>query len=349
MLRKSSFLPGFAAILSGLSGCGAKNQYAPPPPQAVTVANPVRRPVTDYVELTGTTQARAKVDLRARVNGYLRSIAFEDGATVKEGDLLFAIDEQPFQASLKAARAKLAEAEATLEAARGSKRVEIAQAALLISQAQRLVFQLNEDRGRRLVERGAQSREEYDRQAADLKSAQAQVEAKQADVQQAKVDYGSGIALAEASVDNARADVTTAELQLSYTEIRAPIGGRIGRHLVDVGNLEQAETTLLATIESTDPIDVYFTVSESQVLYFARLRQQNKLPAFGASTIVLQMGLGDEEGFPHEGRLDFAELGVDPDTGTTQRRGIFPSPDRSTAWRTCSTCPPLPRATGRTP
>ncbi len=133
MLRKRLLLPGFAAILSGLSGCGAKNQYAPPPPPAVTVADPVRRPVTDYVELTGTTQARAKVDLRARVNGYLRSIKFEAGATVKEGDLLFVIDEQPFQASLKAARAKLAEAEANLKAARESKRVEIAQAALLVS------------------------------------------------------------------------------------------------------------------------------------------------------------------------------------------------------------------------
>src|SRR4051794_34601369 len=92
--RKSAFPPVFAAILSALSGCGAKNQYAPPPPPAVTVANPVRRPVTDYVELTGATQARASVELRARVNGYLRSINFEDGATVKQGDLLLAIDEQ---------------------------------------------------------------------------------------------------------------------------------------------------------------------------------------------------------------------------------------------------------------
>ena len=198
---------------------------------------------------------------------------------------------------------------------------------LLISQAQLLVAQLNEVRGRRLVERGAQAREEFDRQSADLKAAQAEVESKQADRQQAKVDYGSKIALAEANVDNAEATVTTAELQLSYTEIRAPIGGRIGRNLVDVGNLVQTEMTLLGTIETTDPIHVYFTVSESQVLYFTRLRQQNKLPAIGASTIVLQMGLGDEEGYPHEGQLDFAELGVDPDTGTTMRRGIFPNPD----------------------
>jgi RND family efflux transporter MFP subunit len=327
VLRKSLVLLGFAAILPGLSGCGAKNEYAPPPPPAVTVANPVRRPVTDYVELTGSTQARAKVDLRARVNGYLRSINFEDGATVKEGELLFAIDEQPFQAALKAAQAKLAEAEATLKTARGSKRVEVARAALLVAQANALVSQLNEVRGRRLVERGAQAREEYDRQAADYKAAQAVVEARQADLQQAEVDFKSSIALAEASVENARAAVTTAELDVSYTKIVAPIGGRIGRRLVDVGNLVQSGTTLLATIESTDPVYVYFTLSESQVLYFTRLRQQNKLPALGTEPIPLYLGLGDEEDFPHEGRLDFAELGVDPDTGTTLRRGTFPNPD----------------------
>ena len=108
----------------------------------------------------------------------------------------------------------------------------------------------------------------------------------------------------------------------------APIGGRIGRRLVDVGNLVQSGTTLLATIESTDPIYVYFTLSESQVLYFTRLRQQNKLPALGAvADRAPAWGSATRKDFPHEGRLDFAELGVDPDTGTTLRRGIFPNPD----------------------
>ena len=153
------------------------------------------------------------------------------------------------------------------------------------------------------------------------------MESKQADLQQAEVEFQVDIALAQANVDNARAAVTNAELQLAYTEIHAPIGGRIGRHLVDIGNLVQTEMTLLATIEAYDPIYVYFTISETQVLYFTRLRQQKKLPPLGSVPIVLQMGLGDEEGFPHEGRFDFAELGVDPETGTTLRRGIFPNPD----------------------
>lgn len=325
MPRSSSIL--LAALLGGLSGCAPKNQYAPPPPPAVTVAHPVRRPVTDYVELTGTTHATARVELRARVNGYLQSIDFEDGATVAKGELLLVIDKKPFQASLEAALAKRAEAEATLKATRESKGVKVAEAALLIGQAQLLVTQLAEGRGRRLLERDAQSREVYDQQAAALKSAQADVESKEADLEQAKVSYASNIALAQANLDNVRAALTNAELQLSYTEIRAPIGGRIGRHLVDIGNLVQAEMTLMAIIEAYDPIHVLFTISESQALYFTRLRQQKKLPPLGSVPIVLNMGLGDEEGFPHEGRFDFAELGVDPETGTTLRRGIFPNPD----------------------
>jgi membrane fusion protein (multidrug efflux system) len=292
----------------------------------VTVARPIERPVTDYVELTGSTQATAKVDLRARVNGYLQDILFEDGATVQKGELLFRIDEKPFRAALESARAKLAEAEARRKASRESRVVQTAEAALQVTRSQATVAQLDEARGRRLLERGAQTREEYDRHAAALKTAQADVEVKEANLEQARVEFESNIALTEASVANAQAAVTNAELDLSYTEIRAPIGGRIGRRLVDPGNLVQAETTLLATIEAFDPIYVYFTVSESQVLYFARLRQQHKLPPLGTEPIILNMGLGDEEGFPHEGLFDFGELGVDPDTGTALRRGIFPNP-----------------------
>jgi RND family efflux transporter MFP subunit len=325
--RPRPLLLGFAAILSGVSGCAPRNQYAPPPPPAVTVAHPVQRPVTEFVELTGTTQSFARVELRARVNGYLESLHFEDGATVKKNDLLFAIDPKPFQATLAAARAKLDEAEANLKAARESKRIQVAEAAVLISRAQLLVAQLAEARGRRLLETGAQPREVYDQQAAGLKTAQADLESKQADLQQATVNYESGIALGEAAVNSAKADLTNAELQLAFTEVRAPIGGRIGRHLVDVGNLVQAEMTLLATIEAYDPINVYFTISESQALYFIRLRQQGKLPPLGSVPIALHMSLGNEEGFPHEGRFNFAEVGIDPETGSTLRRGVFPNAD----------------------
>lgn len=327
MGHSRSILSGIAAVLVAVAGCQPRNEFAPPPPPTVTVAHPVERPVVDHVEFTGTTQSTARVDLRARVRGYLEGIHFEDGATVEEGDLLFVIDKAPFEAALAAARAQLAEARATLEAARESKQVLVAEANVRTSEAQLGIAQLDEARGRQLLNRGAQAREEYDRQVAALRTAQADAEAKRAALQQAEVEYRANIALAEAAVANAEAAVTNAELDLGYTEIRAPIGGRIGRHLVDVGNLVQAELTLLATIEAYDPIYVYFTISDTQLLRFARLLREGRLPSPDEGPIPLAMALEDEEGFPHEGRFDFAEVGVDPETGTALRRGVFPNPD----------------------
>lgn len=261
-----------------LAGCEPRNEFAPPPPPSVTVARPLERPVTEQVEFTGTTESRAKVDIRARVNGYLQSLHFEDGADVKKGDLLFVIEKDPYEIGLERARADLAKAEAALELAKA----EVARTSLLL-------------------QRNASSRQEYDVDIAERNTAVAEVAA-------------------------AQAAIRDAELQLGYTEVRSPIDGRIGRRLVDVGNLVQAESTLLATIESYDPIYVYFTVSESQLLYFTRLRQQNKLPPLGSEPIELEVALGDEDGFPHKGLFDFAEVGVDPQTGTTLRRGVFPNP-----------------------
>jgi RND family efflux transporter MFP subunit len=137
-------------------------------------------------------------------------------------------------------------------------------------------------------------------------------------------------ASAEAAVAAAEATQRQSEIQLGYTEVRAPISGRIGRRLVDVGNLVQAEMTLLGTIESVDPVYVYFTISEDDVLDLARggssvLRTGSQEDGIAPE---LQMALSDEEGYPHIGKLDYADLGVDSDTGTRQYRGVFPNPDR---------------------
>ena len=114
---------------------------------------------------------------------------------------------------------------------------------------------------------------------------------------------------------------------MSYTEIRAPISGHIGRHLVDVGNLIQAETTQLAIIQSIDPIYAYFDLSELDLLRFMEMLRKHELPDPERDAADALPGPGQRNGFPHEGRLDFRELGVDPSTGTTMRRGIFPNPD----------------------
>ncbi len=123
------------------------------------------------------------------------------------------------------------------------------------------------------------------------------------------------VTTATANVKSAEAALRKAKLDLNYTEILAPISGRIGRHLVDVGNLVNKEQTELAVIENIDPIYAYFNVSESVLLRFMALVREKKLPDPSISPPVLNLGLQNEKGFPHQGYLDYTDLGVDPTVG----------------------------------
>ncbi len=176
-----------------LAGCGESNVYHEPPPPEVVVAKPVRRSVTSYLEYTGTAQAVERVELRARVRGFLKQKLFHDGADVKAGQLLMVIDEEPFQVRLEQARARLAEAEAALKKAEESKSREIAQAQLELDQSQLILSRLEESRTRSLVIRNAGSREDLDRAEATRKKSEAQVEADRANLEQVKADYATNI------------------------------------------------------------------------------------------------------------------------------------------------------------
>jgi RND family efflux transporter MFP subunit len=272
---------GSAVVAAAVVGCAKPNEYVQPPPPAVTVAKPVEREIVHQLEFTGSTRATEAVDVRARVNGYLQKIEFEDGADVKAGDVLFVIEPEPFEAALDSAKAALQKAQATLALA-------------------------NADLARTepLVKRGASTEQELDVKRAD-------------------------VATAKADVASAKAALRRADLDVSYTQVKSPISGRVSRHLVDIGNLVQAETTVLTRVEAFDPIHAYFAISESDVL---ELMASN--PGTGAASLKenppeLYMGLSGEEGFPHKGRLDFAEVGIDPQSGTQMRRGIFPNSDKS--------------------
>jgi RND family efflux transporter MFP subunit len=97
----------YPLLLLSLAACGEKSKPSPPPPPTVTVAQPLRRPVTDYLELTGNTQAFKTVQLRARVSGYLEKVLFQDGQFVKEGQLLFLIQQNTYQENLRQAEAAI--------------------------------------------------------------------------------------------------------------------------------------------------------------------------------------------------------------------------------------------------
>lgn len=185
---------------------------------------------------------------------------------------------------------------------------------------------------------------------AQLEQAHAQVLAQKAALAHARIEYARYSRLekkhaatqtavdhwryqmqsAEAGLLGAQAQVTLARLNLDYTEIRAPFDGWIGRHLVDPGNLVGAmgKQTVLANIEQIDPLYVYFTINERDLLRIIRMRKSEGLP-IERPVVPVYFGLSDENGYPHRGHLDFASIAVAPTTGTLQVRAIFPNHDKS--------------------
>jgi RND family efflux transporter MFP subunit len=177
-----------------------------------------------------------------------------------------------------------------------------------VAQAEARVRRLERDygRARAMLEDRAIGMEAYDKMAGDL-------------------------AEARAGVRSATAARETARLNLEFTELRAPVAGRIGRALVTVGNLvESGENggTLLTTIVSVDPVYAYFDVDD---LTFAQVndlvRAAKAQPTPSAPPVLL--GLNSEKGYPHEGKIDFVDNQVDPTTGTVRMRGVFPNRDRA--------------------
>ena len=129
-----------------------------------------------------------------------------------------------------------------------------------------------------------------------------------------------------AQVDGAKAAVINAQLNLEFTEIRAPLAGRIDRRWVSVGNLVQADQTTLTTIVSLDPIDFYFDVDEREFLAYARdARQRNASLQQGAG-LEVKIRLADDIEKPVTGKLDFGENRIDPATGTMRLRATVPNP-----------------------
>lgn len=125
---------------------------------------------------------------------------------------------------------------------------------------------------------------------------------------------------AEANAQAARAAVDSAALELEFTEVRAPVAGRVGRALVTAGNLAQADATVLTHIVSLDPVHVYFESDERTFLRYRELERDGN--GSGGGNLV-RVGLADESGFPHEGALDFVDNQADPSTGTIRARAVL--------------------------
>ncbi|WP_435100269.1 efflux RND transporter periplasmic adaptor subunit [Arhodomonas sp. AD133] len=174
-------------------------------------------------------------------------------------------------------------------------KVKAARAELAQARSDLQLADTEASRAKQLLESRAISREEYDRRQAARLGAQA-------------------------SVNAARAALETAELDLQYTRITAPVSGRTGRALVTQGNLARADQTLLTTVVAVDPLHVYFDSNEASAMRSQPLLGPEK-------TTPVRIGLAGEESFPHRGELDFVDNRLNASTGTLQYRAVLANPD----------------------
>jgi RND family efflux transporter MFP subunit len=187
-------------------------------------------------------------------------------------------------------------------------RADLERAEGTVAQFEARVRRLERDyhRVKNLLARGAVGQEEYDRYEADYREA-----------------------LANLHVAKANRDL--AVLNLGYTRVTAPVGGRVSRYVVTVGNLiqsgDQNGGTLLTTIVSVDPMYVYFDMDERTVLRVRQLIREGKANSARETRWPVSLGLATEEGFPHEGTINFEDNQVNPKTGTLRVRGVFPNKD----------------------
>jgi RND family efflux transporter MFP subunit len=132
--------------------------------------------------------------------------------------------------------------------------------------------------------------------------------------------------MSDGKLKAAKAQLKMAQVNMGYTQVRAPISGRISKTAVDPGNLVRADDTVLTSIGSTTPIKAYFDVDERTVLRVLDLMEQGVIPK-DPTGVPVEMGLANDEGRPHKGTIDFFDTFVDPSTGTLRVRGLFDNTD----------------------
>ncbi len=164
---------------------------------------------------------------------------------------------------------------------------------------------------------------------ADLERAAPLVESK-ALSEQVFEQRKSSLGVAEAQVMSAKAQLDSAELNLEWAEVRAPISGRVSDKKIDVGNLViggQVNSTLMATIVTTDPIHFVFDTSEADYMRFARLRKSGALPASRLAPNPVRVKLADEADWVHEGTMDFVDNAFNQRSGTIRGRALLANKD----------------------
>lgn len=273
--------------LASCKGTGGPPTQQQMPPLPVTVATPIERPVREWYETTGRVEAVEKVDIRPRVAGHLVAVNVADGAQVKAGDVLFEIDPRPYQAAVHSAEADIARLEALLRKS-----------------------QADVERNRRLRPEGASSERDLETAVWNVETAQAELKAAHARLEQAQLDLG-------------------------FTKIKAPVEGRVSRRNVTVGNLIQispGDSSILTTLVSIDPMYVSFHVDEPVLLRYQQFYWHTSPDVRPSEirklAIPVEIGLANETGYSRTGVVDFLDNRVDASTGTLPARAVFDNADQ---------------------
>jgi len=281
MGRTIIFLALLFAHLS-LAGCDSKPVGSAPAAPSVTVARPLQKMITEWDEYTGRFVAVERVEVRARVSGFVDLVDFNEGQMVKQSDRLFVIDPRPYKLAVEQAKADLERAKAKLELAS----LDVQRAAPLV-------------RGNTITEREFDTRKANERDAAG-------------------------------QVGSAEAALKQAELNLEWTEVRAPISGRISDRRIDAGNLVTGGptgATLLTVIVSIDPIHFVFDGSEADFLHYMRLAAAGARPSSRDVQNPVAVRLADETEFKHHGQMNFVDNVLNTRTGTIRGRAVFENKD----------------------
>ncbi len=262
-----------ALTLVALAG-GARAQTPPGGPPAVGVVRAEKQQITQTNEFIGRIQAVGRVALVARVTAFLEKRLFVEGGEVKRGDLLYQLEQPPFQAQ-----------------------VDFNQASVAQLEAQHRNAQLTLDRAQYLLKTVAGQQSNVDKALADERALAAQIAGAQAQLQ-------------------------TAQINLGYTEIRAPIDGKISATAVTEGNVVSPTSGTLATLVSQDPMYVIFPIALRTGL---ELRDKY-VPKGGFSAVQIRLRLPTGKFYPQTGHLDYVSPTVDQTTDTITLRGVIPNP-----------------------
>ncbi len=314
-----------AAALS-LAACQssskAQNRMAFPPPP-VSVIEVQAQDVPIYGEYAAQTFARDMVEVRGRVDGFIEKRLFQVGSDVRAGQTLYVLDRRPYAADVDKAKGDVAQSEANLEFAKKQVALIQAQANLAQAKANLVKAQQDVDRLQPLVSQEAAAKQDLDNALAARDANKANVAALTANVEQTRLQARTNIDAAAAQLASSKALLRTAELNLGYATITAPISGRIGDSLIEVGGLvSKAAAQPLTTIVPLDPIWVRFKVSEAEYLGYEKSRDVQK-----SVNLPIRLVLADDSVFPHQGQIRNALNQVDPKTGTLEIQGTFPNPE----------------------